>query len=136
LVHLTLKSHHCVNSTVAITTLDCLGLQINYHWPWWPICWMICSILFVRLSFPYWLWRRLITYTKFQLRAYGGCDRSAEDAYSSAAYIVLNPTLNKNYLILFYLAPDPTFALVGGPCCLIHSILYLPFGLCLRFTQC
>jgi hypothetical protein len=24
----------------------------NYHW---PICWMICFIQFVRLSFPYWL---------------------------------------------------------------------------------
>jgi hypothetical protein len=30
--------------------------------------------------------------------AHGGCDRSAEDAYSSVA-------------------PDPTFAFVGGPCC-------------------
>ena len=30
--------------------------------------------------------------------AHGGCDRSAEDAYSSAA-------------------PDPTFAFVEGPCC-------------------
>jgi hypothetical protein len=28
----------------------------------------------------------------------GGCDRSADDAYSSAA-------------------PDPTFSFVGGPCC-------------------
>ena len=31
-------------------------------------------------------------------RAHCGCDRSAEDAYSS-------------------MAPDPTFAFVGGPCC-------------------
>jgi hypothetical protein len=30
--------------------------------------------------------------------AHGGCDRSAEDAYSSTA-------------------PDPTFAFVGDPCC-------------------
>jgi hypothetical protein len=30
--------------------------------------------------------------------AHGGCDRSAEDDYSSEA-------------------PDPTFAVVGGPCC-------------------
>jgi hypothetical protein len=33
---------------------------INYHW---PICWMICFIQFVRLSFQYWLWRRVIPYT-------------------------------------------------------------------------
>jgi hypothetical protein len=32
-----------------------------------------------------------------RLRAHGGCDRSAEDAYSSVE-------------------PDPTFAFVGGPC--------------------
>ena len=29
----------------------------NYHW---PICWMICFIQFVRLSYPYWSWRRVI----------------------------------------------------------------------------
>jgi hypothetical protein len=40
---------------------------------------------FFRLSFPYWLWRRVIPYTKFLLRAHGRCDRSAEDAYFSAA---------------------------------------------------
>jgi hypothetical protein len=66
----------------------------NYHW---PICWIICFILFVRLSFSYLLWIRVIPYTWFRLRAHGGCDRSAEDAYSSQA-------------------PDPTFAFVGGPC--------------------
>jgi hypothetical protein len=49
--------HHFANSTVAIMTLFTIT---NYHW---PICWMICFIPFVRLSFPYWLWRRLIPYT-------------------------------------------------------------------------
>ena len=34
----------------------------------------------------------------FRLQAHGGCDRSAEDAYSS-------------------MAPDPAFAFVEGPCC-------------------
>jgi hypothetical protein len=29
----------------------------NYHW---PICWMITFIPFVRLSFSYWLWQRVI----------------------------------------------------------------------------
>jgi hypothetical protein len=79
------------NSTVVTMTLFAIT---NYPW---PICWMICSIQFVRLSFPYWLWRRVIL-SYFRLRAHGRCDRSAEDAYSSAA-------------------PDPTFAFVGGPCC-------------------
>jgi hypothetical protein len=50
----------------------------NYHW---SICWMICFIQFVRLSFPYWIWRRLFPYTYFRLRAHGGCDLSAEDAF-------------------------------------------------------
>jgi hypothetical protein len=59
---------------------------------------MTCFIRFVRLSFPHWLWRQVVPYTLFRLRAHGGCDRSAEDAFSSAT-------------------PDPTFAFVGGPCC-------------------
>jgi hypothetical protein len=50
-------SHHFANSMVAIMTLFAIT---NYHW---PICWMICFILFVRLSFPYWLWRRVSPYT-------------------------------------------------------------------------
>jgi hypothetical protein len=62
------------------------------------ICWMVCFIQFVSLPFSYWLWRRVIRYTYFRLRAHGRCDRSAEDAYSSAA-------------------PYPTFAFFGGPCC-------------------
>jgi hypothetical protein len=51
---------------------------------------MICFITFVRLSFPYWLWRRVIPFTWFRLRTCGGCDLSAEDAYSS---MVPNPTI-------------------------------------------
>jgi hypothetical protein len=50
--------------------------------------------LIVRMSFSYWLWRRVIPHTRFRLRAHGGCDRSAEDAYSS-------------------MAPDPILAFVG-----------------------
>jgi hypothetical protein len=49
----------------------------NYHR---SICWMICFITFARLSYPYWLWRQVITFTKFRIRALGGCDCSAEDA--------------------------------------------------------
>ena len=45
----------------------------------------------------------------FRLRAHGGCDRSAEDAYSS-------------------MAPDPTLALSEVRVAL-HSILYIFFGL-------
>jgi hypothetical protein len=78
------------NSTVDVT----LFAIINHHW---LVRWMICFIAFVRLSFPHWLWRRVILYTQFRLRAHGGCDRSAEDAYSSTT-------------------SDPTFAFVGGPC--------------------
>jgi hypothetical protein len=37
--------------------------------------------------------------------AHGSCDRSAEDAYSS-------------------MAPDPTFAFVGGPCCLTLDFVF------------
>jgi hypothetical protein len=38
-------------------------------------------------------------------KAHGGCDRSAEDAYSSMAL-------------------DPTFAFVGGPCCFKLNFLF------------
>jgi hypothetical protein len=38
-------------------------------------------------------------------KAHGGCDWSAEDAYSSAA-------------------PDHTFAFVGGPCCPTLDFLF------------
>ena len=66
------------------------------HKNWYRI-WFI-FIPFVRLSFSYWIWRRVIPFTLFRLRAHGGCDWSAEDAYSS-------------------MAPDPAFAFVEGPCC-------------------
>jgi hypothetical protein len=46
---------------------------------------MICFMQFVRVSIPYWLWRQVIPFTYFQLRAHGGCDQSAVDAYSFAA---------------------------------------------------
>jgi hypothetical protein len=49
-------SHNFAYSTVAIRTLFAI---IKYHWP----CWIICFFLFVRLSFLYWLWRRVIPYT-------------------------------------------------------------------------
>jgi hypothetical protein len=77
-------SHSFANSTVVIMTLFAIT---NYHW---PICWIICFILFVRLSFPHWLWRRVIQYTKFWLSVRGVCDRSAEVGWI------------------------PTFAFVGG----------------------
>jgi hypothetical protein len=48
--------------------------------------------------------------------AHGGCDRSAEDAYSFAA-------------------PDPTFAFVEGPCCPTLDFV-IAFWLRLRFTHC
>jgi hypothetical protein len=38
-------------------------------------------------------------------KAHGGCDRSAEDAYSS-------------------MAPDPTFIFFGGPCCLTLDFVF------------
>jgi hypothetical protein len=50
----------------------------KYHW---PICWTIWFIPFVRLTFPYWFWERVIPYTYFRLWVHGGCDRSAEDVY-------------------------------------------------------
>jgi hypothetical protein len=57
---------------------------------------MICIIPFVRLLlFLYQLWQRIILYTYFRLRAHDGCDRSAEDAYSSLA-----PDLSEVYVTL------------------------------------
>jgi hypothetical protein len=45
----------------------------------------------------------------------GGCDRSAEDAYSS-------------------MAPDPTFAFVGGPCCLTHDFVFAIWIMIMFYT--
>jgi hypothetical protein len=59
------SSNHFTNSTVAL---------------------MICLSVFVRLSYPYWLWRRIIPYTWFLLRDHSGCNRPAKDAYSFAAH--------------------------------------------------
>ena len=48
----------CINMHVGIncyfaTRENYESLEYDlYHW---PICWMICFIQFVRLSFPYWL---------------------------------------------------------------------------------
>jgi hypothetical protein len=55
---------HFGNSTVAIMTLFVIT---NYHW---PICWMICFPLFVRL----WLWQRIIPHicTWFRLERMAG----------------------------------------------------------------
>jgi hypothetical protein len=52
-------------------------------------CGLFCLLKFDTLNLTSDIWNG----------AHGGCDQSAEDAYSSAA-------------------PDPTFAFVGGPCCL------------------
>jgi type IV secretory pathway TrbD component len=71
----------------------------------WPICRMICFIAFVRLLFPYWLLWRVIPYIQFQLRVHGGCDRSAEDAYSSVA-------------------SDHTFTIAGGLLCTTLEFLF------------
>jgi hypothetical protein len=51
------QSHHFANSTVAIMTLFA---NTNYHW---SMCWIICLIPFVRLSFPSWIWRRVTPYS-------------------------------------------------------------------------
>jgi hypothetical protein len=48
---------HFANSMVAVVTLFAIA---SYHW---PMCWMVCFVRFVRLSFPCWLWRRVIPYT-------------------------------------------------------------------------
>jgi hypothetical protein len=53
--------HHFANSTVAIMILLAIT---SYDW---TIYWMNCSMLFVELSFPYWLWRRVIPYGWFRL---------------------------------------------------------------------
>jgi hypothetical protein len=74
------------NSTVVIMTLFAI---INYHW---PICWMVCFILFVSIL-------ALTTGNHVYLvstKAREGCNRSAEETYSFAT-------------------PDPTFAFFGDP---------------------
>jgi hypothetical protein len=58
----------------------------------------------------------LILTTDIWSGALGGCDQSAEDAYSS-------------------MAPDPTFAFVEGPCCPTLDFV-IAFWLRLRFTHC
>ena len=52
---------------------------------------------------------------EYRLWAHGGCDRSAEDAYSS-------------------MAPDPAFAFVGGPCCPTLDFVYMFFGTMITFN--
>jgi hypothetical protein len=54
----------------------------NYHW---LICWMVCFIVFVRLEGFFFI-LALTTGNPVYLiptKVYSGCDRSAEDAYSS-----------------------------------------------------
>jgi hypothetical protein len=46
---------------------------------------MICFIPFVRPSFPYWLCSTDNPVYLISTRVHVGCDRSAEDAYSSMA---------------------------------------------------
>jgi hypothetical protein len=80
-------------------------------------------IPFVKLMFPYWLWRRVLVYTQLRLRAHGVCDSSAENiiAYSS-------------------MTPYPTFAFDRGPCCPTHDFyyIYLKFIITFKtlFTTC
>ena len=69
----------------------------NYHY---VICWLICFIPFVRLSFSYLVWQRVIPFTLFRLRAHGGCDRSAEEAYSSLHLIL--PSLSSEVRVALH----------------------------------
>ena len=48
-------------------------------------------------------------YQNHLVLVHGGCDWSAEDAYST-------------------MAPDPTFGIVGGPCCPTPDLLYVFLG--------
>jgi hypothetical protein len=48
-----------------MVTIMTLFAITNHHW---PICWMTCFILFVWLSFPYWLWQRVIPYSETSLK--------------------------------------------------------------------
>jgi hypothetical protein len=75
-----------------------LAHMLNDLFP--TLCFTVVSILDLTTANPY---------TQFRLRANDGCNRSAEDAYSSAT-------------------PDPTFTFVRGPY-FPRSILYLSFGL-------
>jgi hypothetical protein len=104
------ESHYLANSTIVMITLFAFT---NYHWSIWG---MVCFILFLWLSFPYWLWRRVIPFTCFPLRVHGGSDLSAEDTY-------------------FSVAPDPTFEYVGVNVAL-DLILCLRVWLWLHFKQC
>jgi hypothetical protein len=75
-------------------SLPCLRLQIiTGSYAEWFVSYTLFNCHFLND-----FWRRVIPYTLFRLKVHGGYNRSAEDAYSSVA-------------------PDPTFAFVGGPCC-------------------
>ena len=66
------------------------------------------------MKLPVWaMILRVIPFTLFRLRAHGGCDRTADNAYSS-------------------MAPDPTFALSEVRVAL-HSILYMFFWIMITF---
>jgi hypothetical protein len=101
------QNYDFANSKVVIMTFFTI---MNYHW---PICWMICFIQSVRLSYPYWLWWRVIPYTKLRLRVQNGCDRSTGDAYS-------------------FVTPDPASTFVGGLFCPTLKFAIV-FGIMLTF---
>jgi hypothetical protein len=93
---------------IALMTLFAIT---NYHW---HICWIICFIPFVRLSFSYWPSRLVIPYLQFWLRVHSGCNRSTEDAYSSAA-------------------PDPTRSSINRGSLLPHTQFCITFWILIAF---
>ena len=106
------KSHLLANSTIAIMTLF---VNPNYHL---PICWMICVILFVRLSFSYRLWRRAIPYSLSNFDyGYTASVTSQQRMYTAPRDQILPSHLSEI-------------------CVTVLSILYLLFGLWLCLSHC
>jgi hypothetical protein len=98
-------------STFVILTLFATS---NYHW---HICWMICFIQFVRLSFPYWLWQRVIPYiSNFDYGHTAGVT-GQQRMFTPLWHLILPLHLSEVRVAL-------------------HLILELPFGLRLPCTHC
>ena len=83
-------------------------------WPNFMAHYLIFSALYTFhiffLDFQLFFYQSTTGQTLLVERAHDGCDRSAEDDYSS-------------------MAPGPAFAFVGGPCCPTLVFIYMFLGL-------
>jgi hypothetical protein len=90
----------------------------NYHW---PICWMTCFILCLRLSFPYWFWRQIVPNFEYLISIKG-----ARRVWPVRRGCLL---FHGIWLYTFWTLPIDISYLrfVGGLCCLTLNFLYVGF---------